>query len=331
VKDTLLSSERVWAESEEADVEVALESLGYVASKAAQRADRARVEEALGRAGKASHAKLLSYSPETRTATFRAALASPDARLELEEAVADELGSLVEDGKVALPTLDRRVPVGRTTTSAERALARTRLDVAASKTLLRSGCTATWEFAGEDVIRVSLVPMSEQDGRAVDPYVDAFSREVQVIFGRPPAAAEPVAGGLDAWLRLARSTDRQGKSAEKKAPEAPPSSKKGRTAEAPPSSKKAARTPEAPPSSKKGRTAEAPPSSKKAAPASKRAAAPAPAKKTAEKKAKSPAKKVAAGGKPAAKEPKAAAKKAAPAKKAASPAAKKAAKTASRR
>lgn len=307
VKDTLLSSDHAWTESEEADVEVNLESLGYIASKAAQRAGKAMVEDALSRAARASQAKLLKYSPETQTATFRAALASPDARLELEEAVADELGNLVDEGKVALPTIERRVAIGRTTAPAERSAARTAIDVAASKTLLRSGCTATWEFAGQDAIVVSLVPMSEQDGRTVDPHVDAFTREVQSIFARGRTAAEPAAG-LDAWLQLAReirSGEPKAKPAEKKAPaeEKAPTSKKA-AREAAPSSKRAAETT---PASK--RAAEAAPASRKAArkpeeeeaPAPKKAAAPkrkaaareaspaakkATAKKSAEKKAK---------------------------------------------
>lgn len=350
VKDTLLSSDRTWAEAEEADVEVALESLGYVAAKAAQRADVATVESTLARAAKASQAKLLRYSPETRTATFRAALASPDARLELEEAVADELGSLVEEGKVALPTIDRRVAIGRATTPSERAASRTRIDVAASKTLLRSGCTATWEFAGEDAIRVSFVPMSDQDGRALDPHLEAFAREVQSIFARGRAPSEPPAAGLDAWLRLARSTPEKKPAPEEKVP---PSRKVARSAaEAPPSSKRAAapaskRAPEAAPSSRKA--AESPPAEE--APAKKAPARKAAPKKTAEKKAtektaekksttKKPAEKKARplaekkakplAKKPAAKEARPAARKTAAAKPP-RPAAKKTAKSAARR
>jgi hypothetical protein len=320
VKDTLLSADRAWVEAEETEVEVSLESLGYIAAKAAQRASVALVEDALGRAARGSQAKLLRYSPETRTATFRAALASPDARLELEEAVADELGSLVDEGKVALPTIDRRVTIGRQVTPAERAEARTRVDVAASKTLLRSGCTATWEFAGDDAIRVSLIPMSEQDGHTVEAHIDAFSREVQTIFARSgraqvdegaKAGGERTGTGLDAWLRLARSADVKAKKppAEEKAP-SPPSSRKAAPkppAEAPPSSKK--------PASKKLK-AETEPAEKKAK-----------AKKPAEKKVKAaatPAKK------PAAKKTKEAPKKAAPAKKVAKPTAKTAKKTARR-
>ncbi len=203
VKDALLSADRAFGESEEADVEVALQTLGYVATKAAQGADPAVVEVALSRAAKASRAKLLKYTPATQTALFRAALGTPDARLELEEAVADELSNLVDEGKVALPMVERRIPIGRPVASDERHATRARIDVAATRTLLRSGCTATWEYAGDDTISVSLVPMSDQDGRAVDPFVEAFAREVQAVFNRP-RAAEPSAGaGLDAWLRLA--------------------------------------------------------------------------------------------------------------------------------
>src|ERR1044071_5545703 len=98
----------------------------------------------------------MRYSPETQTATFRAALATPDARLELEEAVADELSSLVDEGKGALPTIERRLPLGRAAPEEERRAARTRISVAANRTLVRSGCTATWEFTGDDAVLVSL-------------------------------------------------------------------------------------------------------------------------------------------------------------------------------
>jgi hypothetical protein len=315
VKDTLLSTDRPWGESEEADVEVALDSLGYVAGKAAQRAGAPMVEAALNRAGKATHAKLLRYSAESQTATFRAALGTPDARLELEEAVADELSNLVDEGKVALPTVERRIALGRSASPEERTAARTRIDIAATKTLLRSGCTATWEFAGDNAIAVSLVPMSDQDGRGLDPFVEAFAREVQSIFSRPRPAAEPVAGGLDAWLRLARGAANGGaaKPAEKRAAEGGKEPVSKRAAAGEPASKRpvdravpvkasaAEKAPSAkaePPVSKRGREAEkaASPASKRKAPVAKKASA----KKTAAAKES----------KPAAKKP--AAKKAAP-------------------
>ena len=324
VKDTLLSAERAWGEGEEADVEVALASLGYVAAKAAERAGASLVEAALGRAGKASGARLVKFSPEAQTATFRAALGTPDARLELEEAVADELSSLVDEGKVALPTIERRVPLGRALSPEERRASRTRIDIAATRTLLRSGCTATWEFAGGDAIAVSLVPMSEQDGRAVDAHVEAFAREVAGIVGRPRPEEEPAAAGLDAWIRLARETG--------KPPAREPRPSASRAAEAPPASKRAAREQTV----SNGASKEAPPSAKKPAkaperaPASRKEAAPptakAPAKKAPAAKKEPAAKKPAAAKKePAAKKPAAAKKAAAKKEPAKKPAAKKAA------
>ena len=326
VKDTLLSAERAWGDSEEADVEVALGSLGYVAGKAAQRASVSMVEGALGRAAKASGAKLLQFSADTQTATFRAALATPDARLELEEAVADELSSLVDEGKVALPTIDRSISLGRSLTAEERQSSRTRIDIAATRTLLRSGCTATWELAGDDTIAVSLVPMSDQDGEAVEAHVEAFAREVAAILGRPRPAAEPAPAGLDAWIRLARDV----RPSEKKAPRPPAA------AEPAPASKRATReqpvskpSPKEPPPSKKA----AKPAEPAPSPASSRASKPpvekpAPTKKPAAKKpvkepaarkpvAKKPAAKKAVAKKPAAKKP--AAKKPAPKAKPARP------------
>ncbi|MBK8257659.1 MAG: hypothetical protein IPK82_33935 [Polyangiaceae bacterium] len=205
VKETLLSADRVWAETEEADVEVLLESLGYVAAKAAQRAASHVIESALEKAAKSSQARLQKYSPATKTAVFRAAFATPDGRMELEENIADELANLVEEGKVSLPTLEKRLPLGRATTSAERAAARARLDSAANKLLARSGCTSSWEYVGDSMISLLLVPMSDQDPSAIVPFVEAFGREVLLAFARPTARDTVTSSGLDAWLRLARS------------------------------------------------------------------------------------------------------------------------------
>jgi hypothetical protein len=345
VKDTLLSAERAWGDTEEADVVVALDTLGYVAGKAAELATRSLVEGALGRAAKGARAKLLHYTPEARSATFRAALATPDARLELEEAVADELSSLVDDGKVALPSIERSVPMGRSVASDERHAARARVDIASTRTLLRSGCTATWEYVGDDTISVSLVPMSEQDGRTVDAHVEVFAREVLGIFGRRPM--ESPAQQLEARLRAARLADpsRSARPPEKPAPvSSKPASVKAPAAKAPaekapvsrpaplsrpaPASKPAPVAEKAKPAAKKPAPAKkAKPAAKKPAPAKKAKPAakkPAPAKKAkpAAKKP-GPTKKLAAKKAPARAATRSVAKKAAPAKKA-KPVAKKA-------
>jgi len=299
VKETLLSAERPWGDTEEADVVVALDSLGYVAGKAAQRAGKVLVESALGRAAKASRAKLLSYEPDTQTATFRAALATPDARLELEEAVADELANLVDEGLVALPTIERRVPLGRSVASDERHSSRARVDIASTRTLLRSGCTATWEYIGDDTLAVSLVPMSDQDGRTVDAHVESFAREVYGIFNRGRTSAEqPAAPELDPWLRLAKSIEAPKSARSPQKLEAPKSARSPQKTAAPAVKAPAKR---AAPDKRLAPAVKSP--AKKAAPAVK-----APAKKAA------PAKKVAP-----AKKAKAAAKKAAPASKKAKP------------
>ncbi|MFO0590700.1 MAG: hypothetical protein U0441_24365 [Polyangiaceae bacterium] len=289
VKETLLSADRSEGEADEADVEVTLSTLGYVATKAAQGASPAVVETALSRAAKSSRAKLLKYAPATLTAVFRAALSGPDARLELEEAVADELSNLVDEGLVELPMIERRIAIGRSVASDERHSTRARIDVAATRTLLRSGCTATWEYVADDTIKVSLVPMSDQDGRSVDAYVEAFTKEVHAVFNRPrpdqmttagvrsappapagarPAAAaasgggraappSPTADNLDAWLRLAKAAGLTGSGAgESKKP----SAGKGES--------KSARTSDRP----EKRPSDAPLSSKKPAAGTKKAA-----------------------------------------------------------
>lgn len=301
VKDTLLASRGTWAENEEAeaDVEVALESLGYIAAKAAQRGSPSVVEGALRQAGKGVHAKLVRYSPETRTAMFRAALASPDARLELEEAVADELCNLVDDGKVALPTIERRISLGRPVSAKERSLSRALIDEAADKTLLPTGCTYEWELEDDGTLHLSLVPMSEQDGRGIDPHVEAFARRTLVILNRdraPEPAAKPAKTGIDAWLALARSGDGAGPPAKRSSPPKAAAEESPASEKAPAKKKTKAEPSEEGTAAKKVTTSKKA-VAKKAAPKAK-AAAEKPAKAAAEKPAKATAEKAEKSAKP---------------------------------
>jgi hypothetical protein len=103
--------------------------------------------------------------------------------------VADELSALVEAKIVSLPTVVRRVELGHVLPPEERGAARPRIDAAASRTLLRSGCAASWELEGERTLKITVTPLSEQDALEVDHYVGLFAREL--------ASLPPAPGGLD--------------------------------------------------------------------------------------------------------------------------------------
>ncbi len=181
-------------EPDEEQVKIKLDMLGYVASTVSKLCELDMLRDALGRAAEAVQAHFTAYSAEEREATFTLEDGDPDGRLELEEAIADELTDLVEHGEIELPTLDRHLDLGRALSPAEQRASRNRFDTIAKQTLLRTGCAASWEFEGPRAIKVTFTPLSEQDGREVDELVTAFGRELLVALregGSPPAAARP--------------------------------------------------------------------------------------------------------------------------------------------
>jgi hypothetical protein len=189
VRDALLHREDVEGEDEDEQlIRVRLDTLGYVASTVAKLASAAMLRESLERAASAVEAQLASYSAPTREATFLVEGGGPDRGLELEEAVADELSDLVDAGFVELPTIERRIELDRDTTARERAASRARVELAAVKTIMRSGCAATWEFIGPRTVKLTFTPLSEQDARDVDQYVPQFARELAALFGGAGAA-----------------------------------------------------------------------------------------------------------------------------------------------
>lgn len=174
-------------------ISVKLDTLGYIAATVSRRADAATLRQALDRAAAASHARFAAFSESDREAVFRVDGGGPDERLELEEAVADELADLAEQGIVELPTLERRVALARALTTSEQRALGARIDAAAEITLLRSGCAAAWDFADGRTIRITFTPLSEQDALGVDAPTTAFAREVAglVASGEARAKAAP--------------------------------------------------------------------------------------------------------------------------------------------
>lgn len=174
--------------ADEANVHVRLDLLGYVASTAGKRAPEGTLREALERAGHLAGARLAGYDAEARTAMFLPEVeGDPDLRLTLEEAVADELTALIETGQVELPTLERRVALEKDVSPDLRPGLRRRIELAATRTLRRTGCAASWEFEGPRALRVTFTPMSEQDAREMDTHLSQFAREVNAALADLPA------------------------------------------------------------------------------------------------------------------------------------------------
>ena len=169
-----------------APISVRLETLGYVAATVAKRADDETLRDALERAALAAEGQLASYDPKARAALFTVQTGDPDTRLEIEEAVADELSDLVDMGLVELPTIERHVQLPREVASSERGVLRPRIDAVAAKTLNIAGCGATWEFADSRSLTVTFTPLSEQDGRDVDHHTALFTREVTGLLADTP-------------------------------------------------------------------------------------------------------------------------------------------------
>jgi hypothetical protein len=174
---------------EDPSVEVALDTLGYVAATVSKRADPSTLREALSRAADVAMAHFTAYQSEARTATFVLQDDEPDGRLELEEAIADELTSLVEEGTVELPRVERHIDLGRPLSPADQRAAWAWIDATAKHTLRRAGCAATWELEGSRKLRVTFTPLSDQDARNVDHHIAAFARELTQTRG--PAGVEP--------------------------------------------------------------------------------------------------------------------------------------------
>jgi hypothetical protein len=175
----------------EPSVKVRLDTLGYVAATASRLAEPKELRDALERAASMVHARFAAYSPEAREATFRLDGGSDDERLELEEAVDDELTDLVEQGLVDLPTVERRIDMGRAFSPAEQRAAGGPIEAAARATILRTGCVAEWEFADPRTLALTFTPLSDQDARDVDKHVAAFARELAAALGARAPKAEP--------------------------------------------------------------------------------------------------------------------------------------------
>ncbi|XXY49761.1 hypothetical protein WME91_01225 [Sorangium sp. So ce269] len=200
MRDALLGPRPELALEDDGPVQVRLDMLGYVASTVGKRAPAQVLREVLARAAETAGGKLTAYDAELREATFSVESSDPDARLELEEAVADELSDLVEAKVVTLPMMERRFELQRRIEAGARAGLRQRIDAIASRMLREGGCAASWELVGDRVLRLKLTPLSEQDALEVDSHMTEFTRDVAALLGEPldelGAASKPAAAPL---------------------------------------------------------------------------------------------------------------------------------------
>jgi hypothetical protein len=193
VRDTLLQipePDEVVEEEPAGPISVRLDTLGYVASTVAKRAEPETLLDALERAALAFEGELKAYDGTGREATFAMPAGDPDVRLELEEAVADELTDLVDMGLVDLPSVERRLEAPRALSSTERAALKPKLDLAMQRAIQRQGFAASWDFVGGVTLVITLTPLSEQDAESGDLYADAAAREATAVLVEAASATE---------------------------------------------------------------------------------------------------------------------------------------------
>ena len=160
-------------------VTVKLDTLGYVAATASRRADPTTLAGRSTAPPSVARARFSGFSPELREATFRLDGGGPDERLEIEEAVADELDRSRRAGprRAADDRAPRRARPRRPRRRAARAprphRGRRRGDARSAPAAPRAG-----SFADPRTLRVLFTPLSEQDARGVDAPTIAFAREV---------------------------------------------------------------------------------------------------------------------------------------------------------
>lgn len=262
VRDTLLRvPEPEPDEVEDAGpISVRLDQLGYVAATVAKRADDATLRDALERAAAAAEGQLSSYDLKTRAAVFHVPTGDPDARLEIEEAVEDELVALAEDGVVELPAIERRLTMSRPLLPRERAELGPRLEALAEQSLGRLGFPATWELDDGAGLRLRFTPLSEQDAQQIDDHARTFAAGVAELLAEAIPASRRSAGPSSRRPKAdtadddgARSSRRSPPSEPKRAPEsrrsppsepkrAAPESSRGERARAPASKRSSAAT-----------------------------------------------------------------------------------------
>lgn len=169
---------------------VRLEALGYVAKSVASLADEETLRDVLERAADDVDAELVEYDPAKLEATFAFADDDPDARLELEQAIADEFEGLVEMGFVDLPTIERRLTLLREVPREERPSLKPAIDAASAASLQASACGVSWMFLGTTTLSVTFTPLAELPVSEIDSRFKLFAQAVEGLVGGAPKPAK---------------------------------------------------------------------------------------------------------------------------------------------
>lgn len=195
--DALKGVERTTDEDDDIPpISVRLDTLGYVAAKAARTADREVLEDALDRAAAAAEAELKTFDDKTHTAFFTPIEQDPERRLDIESAIEEELSDLVDLGVVELPTVKRTVSLPALAEDARRALRR-HLDELTQKHLSIALCPGSWDWDAEKRnVLIVFTPLSDPDQTLVDRAMKAFEAELQLAIASlgdaPPKSKRPV-------------------------------------------------------------------------------------------------------------------------------------------
>ncbi|EYF05523.1 hypothetical protein [Chondromyces apiculatus] len=239
LREGLGASPRTSDAAEEGPARLRLDTLGYLASMVAHRAPARALRAALDRAAQGVGCKLNAYDPELREATFSLSeatfsltVADPEARLDLEQAVLDELTDLVNANLVTLPAHEHEVQLGAPVPAALLATLKPRIDAAAARILRRGGCTATWELRDGHRLWVAITPMSDTDATDVSQRATLLRADIEALLRAAEHQAEP----LPTAPREKPARDKK-TNAGKTAPETPPRPATSRSARTTPSPK----------------------------------------------------------------------------------------------
>ena len=204
--DSLKGVERTTDEDDEIPpISVRLDTLGYVAAKAARTADRGVLEDALDRAAAAAEAELKTFDDKTHTAFFTPIEQDPERRLDIESAIEEELSDLVDLGVVELPTVKRMVSLPALADDARRALRR-HLDELTQKHLSIALCPGSWDWDAEKRnVVIVFTPLSDPDHALVDRAMKSFEAELGLALASlgdaPPKSKRPTLADSPAALR----------------------------------------------------------------------------------------------------------------------------------
>jgi hypothetical protein len=160
---------------------VQLDQLGYVVAAAARRAPRALLRGALNKAARQGDAELESYDPQTRIAIFRPTRERAGL-LAIEEAIAREIGRLVEASRIELPSIAQLFELSPEVAAHERLAAALAMATRAAQNKLR--CIASCTRVSTNEVRVSFTPLSAEVAQDAERHFDELLTAIETALGQ---------------------------------------------------------------------------------------------------------------------------------------------------